>query len=701
MSQLFKLKNGTVLLSTEAPGGVYNSGQLKKIAELCSKELAVVKATEDQRLALFVKESEVEKVVAQLQTMGLGVRNYQAGLHQPIACLGELCEQHEQPALASAMDLTKAIAEIQLNAPLKIGINGCARCCTPCHTFDISILGEPSGYRISLAGKNSQFPELSSFFAEGVPPKELPRLIKKVIELFQKLAEPGETLHSVLERSGVEEFVAALAPYSQDAAHRDDPFASPAADAGLMAAATADEGEELDVEAEVAPADEDFSLDDDFSLEAETPDDSLSLDAPAEASAPMEEEELSFDLEDEPLAAPEASALPEEDNFSLGLDEGAELDEIPIEKEASATLGDDISLTDDLGGDLLLEDEPLPDDDLNIDAALLEEEVIPAASPAAPAKTAAAAPEDDNLLEFESDELSLEEPLEADLAPLEMSGIDGEGLEEEIVFEESAEEAAPLATEADEMSLLESDGLDEIDESAELDPSLQLDTELALLEEPDGIELDDAEGIPDLDGVLAPDALEESVVAPELAVAPEAKGEAKAPAMASNPAAAAAIPEDSFDEDLELESLSDEEESHFEAKLHASIEEESRLLATVESDPNEGDRQAALQLLENPKPAERAKNTERAPAKTIELPRSASKSAGLRFAGLSFHDGQMRLAFSSGAYVDVDLSSLEVDEPRSFNFGELELSVVQTESGFTVELEGMRMFYPREALQSA
>ncbi len=37
MSQLFRLKNGTVLLSTEAPGGIYNSGQLKKIAELCSK----------------------------------------------------------------------------------------------------------------------------------------------------------------------------------------------------------------------------------------------------------------------------------------------------------------------------------------------------------------------------------------------------------------------------------------------------------------------------------------------------------------------------------------------------------------------------------------------------------------------------------------------------------------------------------------
>jgi NAD(P)H-nitrite reductase large subunit len=181
MSQLFRLKNGTVLLSTEAPGGIYNSGQLKKIAELCSKELAIVKATEDQRLALFVKESEVENVAKQLRAMGLGFRHYQDSLHQPVSCLGELCEEHEQPAMATAMDITKEIASLQVNAPLKIGINGCARCCTPCHTLDIAVVGDSSGYRISLGGKTRQMPEFASYFAEGVPAKELPKRLKAVI----------------------------------------------------------------------------------------------------------------------------------------------------------------------------------------------------------------------------------------------------------------------------------------------------------------------------------------------------------------------------------------------------------------------------------------------------------------------------------------------------------------------------------------
>ncbi|MCX6130986.1 MAG: hypothetical protein NTX25_18250, partial [Proteobacteria bacterium] len=230
MSQLFRLKNGTVLLSTEAPGGIYNSSQLKKIAELCSKELAIVKATEDQRLALFVKESEVKEVVQQLSAIGLGFRHYQDSLHQPISCLGELCEEHDQPAMATAMNLTKEIADIQLEAPIKIGINGCARCCTPCHTLDIAIVGDASGYRISMGGKTSQMPEFASFFAESVPPIELPKRIRAVIEVYKSRAEGAESLHDVIERCGVAEFVKVLAPYSQDAAQREDPFASPELD---------------------------------------------------------------------------------------------------------------------------------------------------------------------------------------------------------------------------------------------------------------------------------------------------------------------------------------------------------------------------------------------------------------------------------------------------------------------------------------
>lgn len=403
MSELFKLKNGTVLVSTEAPGGIYNSAQLKKIADLCSKELAIVKATEDQRLALFVKESELDHVVSELKATGLGFRNYQEGVHQPVSCLGELCESHEQPALTTAMDLTKLIAHINLSSSLKIGINGCARCCTPCHTLDISVVGESGGYRVSLGGKTSQFPELASFFAEAVPAKELPRLLASIVQLYKDKAEPGESLNEVLDRCGSDEFVTALAPYSQDAAHRDDPFA------------VQDEPESSDSE----EAADDLSID----------------DLPSEETIP----DASFEAEDEILMSDESegedSTLEEPSfDFSHDDDSGEVIAEISISDDDDSALSEDIlvnggeepALEDD--EEMVFQEESLEDSEeteLEIDADVDSEGSLELAS------------SEPELIEDESVEIEADVP-EIDTSLLDEGEDEGAAMdgEAERLFEE-------------------------------------------------------------------------------------------------------------------------------------------------------------------------------------------------------------------------------------------------------------------------
>jgi hypothetical protein len=240
MSTAFKLRNGTILLSTEAPGGIYNAAQLKKIAQLCEGEVAIVKATEDQRLALCVKPEQASGVAKELQSIGLGVRHYQDGLHHPTSCLGELCPDHEQDALGSALDISQQLEDIKVKSPLKIGINGCAKCCVPCHTLDISVVGDTSGYRVSLGGKNSQIPEMASFIAEGVPSAELPGILKAVVELYKTHASEGEALQDVMERIGARDFIAAFAPYSQDAGGAgDEPADLPESTSALESSDTA------------------------------------------------------------------------------------------------------------------------------------------------------------------------------------------------------------------------------------------------------------------------------------------------------------------------------------------------------------------------------------------------------------------------------------------------------------------------------
>ncbi len=431
MSQLFKLKNGTVLLSTEVPGGVYNSVQLKKIAELCSKELAVVKATEDQRLALFVKESEVQHVAQQLRSIGLGFRNYQRGLHQPVTCLGELCEDHDQPALVTSMEVTKQIENLSLDASLKIGINGCAKCCAPCHTLDISIVGEPAGYRLSMGGKNSQVPELSSFFAEGIPAKELPGLVKKIISLYRDKADPGETLSAVLDRCGVADFVSILAPYSQDAAYREDPFANG------HALAESPNLDELSLAEGVSASEEPLE------------------DEPVADMEASSEQEVALEPEAELEAAEEPIESIEEpiDEEELALNPDGEMDEIPIHGAGAAHLADDVTLDDHRSAGQteagLADDLPLNEDDLVVEVEdaepeSVEEELVSEQSVAL---------EDEDVVLVSDDDLDLdvaqnvEDLTDQDVILEEESGLD---TELELAREQEIEAGGPMSEVSEE-----------------------------------------------------------------------------------------------------------------------------------------------------------------------------------------------------------------------------------------------------------
>lgn len=640
MSELFKLKNGTVLISTEAPGGIYNSAQLKKIAELCSKELAIVKATEDQRLALFVKESEIERITSELKATGLGFRNYQSGLHQPVSCLGELCETHEQPALTTAMDLTKLIADLKLQSCVKIGINGCARCCTPCHTLDISVIGEASGYRISMGGKTSQFPELASFFAESVPADKLPRFLTNIIELFQSKAEEGESFNEVLDRCGVEDFIAALAPYSQDAAHRDDPFA--------VSGGGAEEVEASEVD---SPSFEDGAIDvAENPLENENEDADL-MEVEADDVPELEGEESNLDRE--------------EMSYELNSDDPShnQLGEIPIASSHNHSLNDDIMISD-------LDDKDVED----MSSGSLDEESEMATevldAPDAPqANLASDADEEEVEIEVVDD---VEEVLDLDdEAKLVSSALESES---EIEITESLDVEVE-----DELDFEESDsGSSLISEDITIDEPDLLDSDEDLEADVPLLVMDDEEGeIPELDEDL----------------------------LQSNE-----IDTSDFDDSDEGEGdmMSIEDEQRFEKQISASIEEDKKMRDDFEEDPNQSARADALRRLESAsEDDDMAKDEEdlslhRAPpALRAASPIASSSGKSFDFDGFDVTENTMRVHFSSGAYLDVQLDSLEMSRSKVFRMGQKAITVTHEANGYSLEVEGMRMFYPHQSMKAA
>lgn len=217
MGTPFKLKNGSVALLAEVPGGLYNSAHLKKLAAVSEQHSVIMKATEDQRIVMFVVPEQVESISRDLTSGGLAVRHYQDGVHQPVACIGALCPESKQDALKASLDITEGLAGIEAVAALKIGINGCASCCVPCHTLDIAIVGQEEGYRISLGGRQMIVPELASFAAEGIPASELVDKVRAIVDVWKEHGQPGERMQGVVERIGMTPFIEALAPYSGDA----------------------------------------------------------------------------------------------------------------------------------------------------------------------------------------------------------------------------------------------------------------------------------------------------------------------------------------------------------------------------------------------------------------------------------------------------------------------------------------------------
>ena len=224
MSETFKLKNGSILLVAEAPGGIYNGDQLNILASIAAELGSTIKVTEEQRLCLVVTEDQIVEISQKMNSVGLTGRKYQTELAQPMSCLGGFCPFHQQDALDTSLRISEKLP-IEPGLPqLSMGINGCSKTCVPTHTLDLNIMGADHGYKVFIGGKNSYVPEVACFLAEDVPAEKLPDLVAGCYQLYRDLRDGEETLHDVIERVGTSKFVDLFSPYSQDAAGTDDPF---------------------------------------------------------------------------------------------------------------------------------------------------------------------------------------------------------------------------------------------------------------------------------------------------------------------------------------------------------------------------------------------------------------------------------------------------------------------------------------------
>lgn len=698
MGKPFKLQNGQLLLSTEAPGGVYSAVQLKKIAELCDGDSAMAKATEDQRLALFVTPEKAAHVASALRSTGLGVRHYQDGLHQPINCIGELCPEHLQDAMGAGIDIAAELAAVKLESSLKIGINGCARGCVASHTLDISILGESGGYRICIGGKNSQIPEMAAYMADGIPSAKLPKLIAKIVSIYKEIAEPGESLQEVIERHGASKFIAALAPYSQDANLGDSSGGNPALEVG-------DDHEELKL--------------DDLGVTSQ-----IRHDGP----------EIDMNLSDIELASePTVDGLtPEpvlEDYEEEVVDEQVVEEQVIAEETLEADIEVQAEVDTAFEGEMPLEVlQPIEEFAEEAIPALLEEAQSEADHPVNAEFVAAEELTIDEVTNAES----VDQPMVTDFGTSEDSIVD-EGRVHEVQAEEvHAEEVRSEEAQATDLKIIDIP-LDEVF-AEELITEEHMNEEYAEHAE-HAPEIFSSEPVStgSIDADLAHDvfdAEEQPLVAKHIEAAASDEGVAHAAKVSADEVGEVPMPDESklpedavptvaalqptiqllppavsSEDEFAADELNAADADTFEQNINAQIAEDENLPEIEDS--NSSERDETMQLL-----AAQVESTEpdtfeeKHMATSNFAPRAGSAgegsaqsgASGFEFTGLDLTgDGRISLQFASGAAMAIDPWALVGNSRRELRLAGKLIVLTPVDQGINVEVDGVSIFLPQKA----
>ena len=201
-----KQQDNTYAILANSPGGIINSEQLKKIAELSEKGAGRVKLTHAQRVIVLVNSDQIENATSELESVGLSIGVLHKGIRNIRSCCGALCRFSQQ---TDGISLAKEIAEKfhgrSTAFSIKIAISDCMRNCSESFCADIGLIAQKGTYSIVVGGRGSQVPFRALKILSDVSPKDVPDTLEKIVNWYTSNADKGERLHKVLLRLGKEE----------------------------------------------------------------------------------------------------------------------------------------------------------------------------------------------------------------------------------------------------------------------------------------------------------------------------------------------------------------------------------------------------------------------------------------------------------------------------------------------------------------
>jgi len=200
----------TYLIHPHIPGGFVEPALLRKIADVAEKYGAkYLKITGAQRIAIIgLQEKDLDNVWAEFEdrskAIGLTIRSIQI-------CPGtRSCKKAKQDSPGLGFALDKEFYGKPAPAKFKMGISGCANCCSDSWMKDLGFYGTDSGFTAVAGGKGGGTAKIGREIANNLTQEQAIALARKVIAFYRENGVAPERLGGTIERVGFDTFLKAV-----------------------------------------------------------------------------------------------------------------------------------------------------------------------------------------------------------------------------------------------------------------------------------------------------------------------------------------------------------------------------------------------------------------------------------------------------------------------------------------------------------
>ncbi|MBM7573223.1 nitrite reductase large subunit NirB [Aquibacillus albus] len=197
--------NGTYSVVPRMYGGVTNSNDLRKIADVADKyEVGMIKVTGGQRIDLLgVKKEDLPNIWADLD-MPSG-HAYAKSVRTVKTCVGEnFCRFGTQDSIGMGIDIEKKFEGLYTPHKVKMGVSACPRNCAEGGIKDVGVLGLDGAWEVHVGGNGGTDLRQAELLFKVKTQEEVLEMVGAFLQYYRESANYLERTSAWVERVGIE-----------------------------------------------------------------------------------------------------------------------------------------------------------------------------------------------------------------------------------------------------------------------------------------------------------------------------------------------------------------------------------------------------------------------------------------------------------------------------------------------------------------